>query len=202
MVRPPLVPASFSRRRVPVGSLRRESPFTVPPGACTDVRGWLFDCLGTTFRRWASGCRPSFRLCSLGRSSSSVSFLCCAYRSVGRNKTSLVLNHQLYKNSELAQVSHNYLFGRYSQIIESKGNLSGSTLNCFYVLSLLYLRKSAACLAVYSSGVGLSLGSGDHVSLMGALSVPGLLCRLVCAWSRRVTWLFSVGTLTWFLVRF
>ena len=135
-------------------------------------------------------------------SSSSISFLCCAYRSVGRNKTSLVLNHQLYKNSELAQVSHYYLFGRYSQTIESKGNLSGSTLNCFYVLSLLYLRKSAACLAVYSSGVGLSLGSGDHVSLMGALSVPGLLCRLVCAWSRRVTWLFSVGTLTWFLVRF
>ena len=33
---------------------------------------------------------------------------------------------------------------------------------------------------MYSSGVGLSLGSGDHVSLMGALSVPGLLCRLVC----------------------
>ena len=31
---------------------------------------------------------------------------------------------------------------------------------------------------------------------MGALSVPGLLCRLVCAWSQRVTWLSSVGSVT------
>ena len=30
-------------------------------------------------------------------------------------KTSLVLNHQLFKNSELAQVLRNYVFGRYSQ---------------------------------------------------------------------------------------
>ena len=43
---------------------------------------------------------------------------CVAYRSVGRNeKTSLVLNHQLFKNSELAQVLRNYVFGRYSQVI-------------------------------------------------------------------------------------
>ena len=33
------------------------------------------------------------------------------------NKTSLVLNHQLFKNSELAQVLRNYVFGRYSQVI-------------------------------------------------------------------------------------
>ena len=57
--------------------LRRESLCIVPPGACTDGRGWLFNCLGTAFRRWDSGRSPSFRLCSPGRSSSSVSFLCC-----------------------------------------------------------------------------------------------------------------------------
>ena len=60
-----------------VGLLRRESLCDVPPGACTDGRGWLFNCLGTTFRRWDSGCSPSFRLCSLGRSSLPVSFWCC-----------------------------------------------------------------------------------------------------------------------------
>ncbi len=72
---------------------------------------------GTAFRRWSSwwGCvfpcwSPGCRL----RPSPS----CCAYRSVGRKeKTSLVLNHQLFKNSELAQVLRNYVFGRYSQVI-------------------------------------------------------------------------------------
>ena len=59
-----------------VGLLRRESLCDVPPGACKDGRGRLFNCLGTTFRRWGPGRSPSFRLCSLGRSSS-VSFWCC-----------------------------------------------------------------------------------------------------------------------------
>ena len=47
-----------------------------------------------------------------------VRLLLVACRSVGRNeKIPLVLNHQLFKNSELAQVLRNYVFGRYSQVI-------------------------------------------------------------------------------------
>ena len=45
-----------------------------------------------------------------------VRLLLVAYRSVGGNeKIPLVLNHQLFKKSELAQVLRNYVFGRYSQ---------------------------------------------------------------------------------------
>ena len=72
------------------GSLR-----DVPTGACEDGRGRLFNFLGTTFRRWSPGRSPSFRLRSLGRSSS-VSFWCCVSQ-WEEMKTSLVLIHQLRK---------------------------------------------------------------------------------------------------------
>ena len=48
---------------------------------------------------------------------------------------------------------------------ESKGNRSGLTLKCFFVLTMYYLHKSAACLAAYQEK-GLSLCSG---ALMGTL---------------------------------
>ena len=50
---------------------------------------------------------------------------------------------------------------------ESKGNRSGLTLKCFFVLTMYYLHKSAACLAAYPEK-GLSLCSG---ALMGTLVV-------------------------------
>ena len=52
---------------------------------------------------------------------------------------------------------------------ESKGNRSGSTLKCFFVLTMFYLHKSAACLAAYSSGEG--------VVLCFRRSLDGYACR-------------------------
>ena len=93
----------------------------VPIGACEGGRGRLFNCLDTTFRRWIPVRGPSFRLRSLGRSSS-VSFWCCVSQ-WEEMKTSLVLIHQLCKNllAELAQAFRNFvvlfttLLGRYPQ---------------------------------------------------------------------------------------
>ena len=51
-------------------------------------------------------------------------------------------------------------------LVESKGNRSGSTLKCFFVLTLLYLRKSAACLAAYRPGARLM---GTRIGVEGCL---------------------------------
>ena len=106
----------------------------LPTGAREGGRGRLFNCLGTTFRRWSLVCSPSFRLGSLGRSSS-VSLWCCVSQ-WEEMKTSLVLIHQLCKNllAELAQAFATLwcclpLYSAGTLKTEGKGNLSGLTLN-------------------------------------------------------------------------
>ena len=83
---------------------------------------------------------------------------------------------------------------RYRQVLsakvtKSKGNLSGSTLNCFFVLTLLYLRKSAACLAAYRPEKELSLcfrRSLDGYACCCPVSSVGTVSTSDVAWLARL----------------
>ena len=125
------------------------------PGACAGRRGWLFNCFGTTFRRWVLWV-PPVSPPALTRSAFVVRLLLASCIAQWEEIEKLPFSTALsaFGTLELAQVL--VLFYSAGTLFdESKGNRSDLALNCFYVLSLLYLRKLVACLAMYCARRGV-----------------------------------------------
>ena len=85
------------------------------------VRMYVAGCSTALGRRSAAGFPVAARLSACARSAGllrpSPSCVARIAQWEEMKKLPLVLIHQLFKNSELAQVLRNYVFGRYSQVI-------------------------------------------------------------------------------------
>ena len=125
-------------------------------GACTGRRGWLSPLPGTAFRRWVLWV-PPVSPPALARSAFVVRLLLASCIAQWEEIEKLPFSTALsaFGTLELAQVLVLFLTRQVLPFDESKGNRSDLALNCFYVLSLLYLRKLAACLAMYSARRGV-----------------------------------------------
>ena len=123
-------------------------------GACTGRRGWLSPLPGTAFRRWVLWV-PPVSPPALDRSAFVVRLVSriAQWEEIEKLPFSIALS--AFGTLELAQVLVPFLTRQVLSLTRVKGNRSDLALNCFYVLSLLYLRKLVACLAMYSARRGV-----------------------------------------------